>query len=52
VFGLFLGEIAVDHFAAPLSYYLTPMSTAWAVNIFRRGAGAEDYLEAETKMKT
>jgi hypothetical protein len=36
--GLFLAELAVDHFVPPPAYYLTPMNMAWAVDILRRTA--------------
>jgi hypothetical protein len=36
--GLFLAEIAVDHFVPPPAYYLTPMNIGWAVDILRRAA--------------
>ena len=36
--GLFLAELAVDHFVPPPAYYLTPMNIGWAVDILRRAA--------------
>jgi hypothetical protein len=36
--GLFLAEIAVDHFVPPPAYYLAPMNIGWAVDILRRAA--------------
>ena len=36
--GLFLAELAVDHFVPPPVYYLTPMNIGWAVDILRRAA--------------
>jgi hypothetical protein len=36
--GLWLAEISVDNFLPPVQFYLTPMNTAWAVTIVRRGA--------------
>ena len=38
IVGLFLAELAVDHFVPPPAYYLTPMNVGWAVDIVRRGA--------------
>src|SRR5678816_1093658 len=36
--GIFLAELAVDHFVPPPAYYLTPMNMGWAVGILRRAA--------------
>ena len=36
--GLFLAELAVDHFVPPPAYFLTPMNIGWAVDILRRAA--------------
>jgi hypothetical protein len=38
IVGLFLAELAVDHFVPPPAYYLTPMNIGWAVDILRRAA--------------
>ena len=38
VVGLFLAELAVDHFVPPPAHYLTPMNIGWAVDILRRAA--------------
>ena len=38
IVGLFLAELAVDHFVPPPAYFLTPMNIGWAVDILRRAA--------------
>jgi hypothetical protein len=38
IVGLFLAELAVDHFVPPPAYYLRPMNVGWAVDILRRAA--------------
>ena len=45
--GLWLAELSVDSFLPPVEYYLTPMNTAWAVNIVRRAA--EECKEREIR---
>lgn len=47
-FGLWLAELAVDHFVPAPAYYLTPMHAAWAVDIVRRAAG--EFMEREVRV--
>lgn len=46
-FGLFLAEIAVDHFIPSTDYYLTPMHTAWAIDLVHRGAA--EFMDSEIR---
>jgi len=46
-FGLFLAEIAVDHFIPSTDYYLTPMHAAWAIDLVQRGAA--EFMDREVR---
>ena len=46
-FGLFLAQIAVDHFIPSTDYFLTPMHAAWAIDLVHRSAA--EFMDREVR---